>query len=126
MAATRPNDAACASSRFGAHPFVVLYRHGRRVRRFLPTRLGRWPDHGGGARRGRYLYPVGGCRGRRRAGPGTGASVLKKALPGLNRRRWEFATSVAAVVAYAIGLLPSTFAGSVPALSLWSLAVVGL
>jgi hypothetical protein len=54
------------------------------------------------------------------------ASVLKKALPGLNRRRWVFATSVAAVVAYANGLLPSTFAEIVAALSLWSLAVVGL
>jgi hypothetical protein len=43
---------------------------------------------------------------------GTGqALVLWWALPGLPARRWVWATSAAAVVAYAIGLLPSTFAG---------------
>jgi hypothetical protein len=54
------------------------------------------------------------------------ATVLRRALPGLRRRRWVAATACAAVIAYLIGLSPSTFAaawsGWPPAL----LAVVGL
>jgi hypothetical protein len=43
---------------------------------------------------------------------GTGqALVLWSALPGMPARRWVSVTSAAAVVAYAIGMLPSTFVG---------------
>ena len=39
------------------------------------------------------------------------ASVLRRALPPVSTRRWVAATASAAVVAYAIGMLPSTLAG---------------
>jgi hypothetical protein len=38
------------------------------------------------------------------------AAVLRRALPGLPRRRWIAATAAAAVLAYAIGLAPSALA----------------
>jgi hypothetical protein len=41
------------------------------------------------------------------------ALVLTRALPGLSGRRWVAATAAAAVVAYAIGMLPSLLAGAV-------------
>lgn len=45
---------------------------------------------------------------------GTGqAAVLRRAIRSLDARRWTAATSVAAVVAYALGLAPSTLAGTV-------------
>lgn len=57
------------------------------------------------------------------------ATVLRRALPELPRRRWIAATAVAAVVAYAIGLLPSTFHDSVaswpPALLVALAALLG-
>lgn len=43
------------------------------------------------------------------------ATVLRHALPGLNRRRWVAATAGAAALAYLIGLVPSTFAQSMSA-----------
>src|SRR4051794_9705116 len=39
------------------------------------------------------------------------ASVLRRSLPAVSTRRWVGATAAAAVVAYAIGMLPSTLAG---------------
>jgi hypothetical protein len=39
------------------------------------------------------------------------ASVLRRALPAISTRRWVGATAAAAVVAYALGMLPSTLAG---------------
>lgn len=42
-------------------------------------------------------------------------SVLRRALPGIAARRWIVATSLAAVIAYALGLAPSTFADTVRA-----------
>ena len=39
------------------------------------------------------------------------ASVLGRELPGFPRRRWVTRTSAGAVVAYAVGLLPSSLAG---------------
>jgi hypothetical protein len=41
------------------------------------------------------------------------AVVLRRALPGLSRRRWVGATAVGAVLAYAIGLTPSVAADPV-------------
>ena len=56
------------------------------------------------------------------------AWALGPVLPSLSRRRFAAATSAAAVLAYAIGMAPSTFhdrlAGAAPAL-LWTLACVG-
>lgn len=40
-------------------------------------------------------------------------NVLRRALPGMRRRPWIVATAAAAMLAYAIGLAPSTFAGSI-------------
>jgi hypothetical protein len=48
-------------------------------------------------------------------------SVLRRALPGVGRRHWIMATAVAAMLAYLIGLVPSTLAGSVGS---WPLAIV--
>jgi hypothetical protein len=39
------------------------------------------------------------------------AVVLRRVLPGFPQRRWIVVTAAAAVLAYLIGLLPSTFAG---------------
>ncbi|GAA3336395.1 hypothetical protein GCM10020358_08400 [Amorphoplanes nipponensis] len=41
------------------------------------------------------------------------AAVLSRAVPGLSRRRWVLATAGGAVVAYAIGLTPSTAADAI-------------
>jgi hypothetical protein len=38
------------------------------------------------------------------------ATVLRRAIPAIDTRRWIAATSVAAAIAYALGLAPSTFA----------------
>ena len=54
------------------------------------------------------------------------ASVLTRAVPALDGRRWVYATSVAAVVAYAIGLLPSIAANLLPGWPIWLLAGAGL
>ena len=43
------------------------------------------------------------------------AHVLHRAIPAIAARRWIAATSVAAVIAYALGLTPSTFAATVRA-----------
>jgi hypothetical protein len=48
-------------------------------------------------------------------------TVLRRALPDVRRRAWIVATAVAALLAYAIGLVPSTVAGST---SSWPLPVV--
>jgi hypothetical protein len=48
-------------------------------------------------------------------------SALRRVLPGMSRRPWIVATATGAVLAYAIGLLPSTFASSVGS---WSVAVL--
>jgi hypothetical protein len=40
-------------------------------------------------------------------------TVLRQALPGVRRRPWIVVTAVAAMLAYGIGLLPSTLAGSI-------------
>lgn len=57
------------------------------------------------------------------------ALVLRRALPALRRRRWVIATATAAVLAYAIGLAPSTFATSIGtwpvALAVAAAAVLG-
>ncbi|NUT47577.1 MAG: hypothetical protein HOV94_09760 [Saccharothrix sp.] len=49
------------------------------------------------------------------------SSVLRRALPALPRARWVAATSAAAVVAYLIGLAPSTWGAAITA---WDTAVV--
>ncbi|MDU0294665.1 hypothetical protein [Saccharothrix longispora] len=41
------------------------------------------------------------------------AAVLRRALPGLPRSRWVAATSAAAVVAYLVGLAPSTWGAAI-------------
>jgi hypothetical protein len=41
------------------------------------------------------------------------ATVLRRAVPAIASRRWIAATSVAAVIAYTLGLMPSTFADTV-------------
>ena len=43
------------------------------------------------------------------------AMVLRRAVPAIATRRWIAATSIAAVIAYALGLAPSTFAATVRA-----------
>ncbi|WP_433728057.1 hypothetical protein ACQP2Y_13985 [Actinoplanes sp. CA-051413] len=48
-------------------------------------------------------------------------TVLRRALPGVGRRQWIVATAVAAMIAYAIGLVPSTLAGSIGS---WPVALV--
>jgi hypothetical protein len=48
-------------------------------------------------------------------------SVLRRVLPGVGRRQWIVATAVAAMLAYAIGVVPSTLAGSIGS---WPVAVV--
>jgi hypothetical protein len=48
-------------------------------------------------------------------------TVLRRALPSVGRRQWIVATAIAAALAYAIGLVPSTLAGSVGS---WPLAIV--
>jgi hypothetical protein len=57
------------------------------------------------------------------------ARVLRRALPALPRRPWITATALAAVLAYAIGLLPSTLAAQVasapPVLVVATAAVLG-
>ena len=41
------------------------------------------------------------------------ATVLRRTIPAVSARRWIAATSIAAVIAYALGLAPSTFAATV-------------
>jgi hypothetical protein len=48
-------------------------------------------------------------------------SILRRALPGVGRRQWIVATAVAAMLAYVIGLVPSTVAASVGS---WPVALV--
>jgi hypothetical protein len=50
------------------------------------------------------------------------AMVLGRALTGLSRRRWIWATAAAAVLAYIIGLAPSTFASSLASFPVWAVA----
>jgi deazaflavin-dependent oxidoreductase (nitroreductase family) len=52
------------------------------------------------------------------------AHVLRQAVPGLPSGRWTARTSAAAVLAYALGLTPSTLAGSWPRPALIAFAAV--
>ena len=49
------------------------------------------------------------------------ASVLRRALPGLPGRRWIVATAIAAVIAYMLGLVPSTFHDSITS---WPMPII--
>jgi hypothetical protein len=53
------------------------------------------------------------------------AIVLRRVRPGLPAGRWVAATAVAAVLAYAIGLAPSTLAGAVGGWPVWVLVAAG-
>ena len=57
------------------------------------------------------------------------ATVLRRAIPAIAAGRWIAATSIAAVIAYALGLTPSTFAAAVrawpPALTAGVALVIG-
>jgi hypothetical protein len=57
------------------------------------------------------------------------AMVLRRAIPAIATRRWIAVTSMAAVIAYALGLAPSTFAATVrtwpPALTAGAGLVIG-
>ncbi len=54
------------------------------------------------------------------------ASVLRRALPELSGRRWIAATALGAVLAYAIGLTPSTFAAGLRGWPVWAVVAAGV